>query len=196
MVKIKSVGPPWAMGGGEEGMHPPEGQKQVPSPAPEKWVPITKNPWSILHYTPFSWPFLLCCACRFFHQTEKFQQLANDWKKSFFYLAANTYFLSYVKFSLPPFTRAMAAKKHHLPTAIFDPCTHEKNFFPPFYEKSGAHVCVGARFFFLYLWAMTWEAKVRLLHNCINSFPQLVENAGRSAVPLQVLPANGKKVNK
>ncbi len=26
------------------GMHPSEGQKQIPSPAPEKWVLITKNP--------------------------------------------------------------------------------------------------------------------------------------------------------
>ncbi len=27
-----------------------EGQKQVPSPAPEKWVPITQNLWSFLLY--------------------------------------------------------------------------------------------------------------------------------------------------
>ena len=44
-------------GGGKGGM-----SKQVPSPAKEKWVPITKNPWSLLLYTPFSWPFLLCMS--------------------------------------------------------------------------------------------------------------------------------------
>ncbi len=33
------------MGKGGKGgeMHPPEGQKQVPSPEPEKWVPIKKS---------------------------------------------------------------------------------------------------------------------------------------------------------
>ena len=52
----------WARGGEGGGCTRLEGQKQVPSPAPENWVPIIKNPWSTLLYTPFTWLFLLCMS--------------------------------------------------------------------------------------------------------------------------------------
>ncbi len=65
-------------GGGRGGMHPPEGQKQVPSPAPEKWVPITKSPWSLLLYTPFFGFFYF--ACLFFQVAV----ISKGLKKSFF----------------------------------------------------------------------------------------------------------------
>ena len=40
----KYHGHTWARGGGKGGgCTPPEGQKQVPSPVTEKWVPITKK---------------------------------------------------------------------------------------------------------------------------------------------------------
>ncbi len=58
---------PLGTGGRGRGvMHPPKGQKQVPSPAAEKWVPTLKKSCSLLWYTPV---FLdLHCVCRsFFH---------------------------------------------------------------------------------------------------------------------------------
>ena len=56
-------------------------------------------------------------------------------EKIIFYLATSNYFLLCVKFSPPPFTQAKAAKNITSPIAIFDPCTHEKIFFPPSTKK-------------------------------------------------------------
>ena len=124
-------------GGKGRGCTPPEGKKQVPSPAPEKWVPITKNPWSLLLYIPFFGLFY--CICLFFHQTEKLQQLANDWKKHF--LFSNKQLFSFMcKIFSPPlhplFTQARTAKNITSHIAIFDPCTHQKKFFPPSTKKA------------------------------------------------------------
>ncbi len=44
----------------------------------------------------------------------------------------------------PPFTLAMAAKNITSPIAIFDPCTHEKNFFPPSTKKAVPMCAVSA----------------------------------------------------
>ncbi len=119
------------------GCTPPEGQKQVPYPVTEKWVPITKNSWSFLLYTPFSWPFLLCMSLlpiklsswNSYKMTEKTT-----------FILQQAIFFFYVKIflssPLPPlFTQAMAAKNITSPIAIFDPCTHEKNFFTPSMKK-------------------------------------------------------------
>ncbi len=121
--------------GGRGGMHPSEGQKQVPSPAPEKWVPITKNPWSLLFYTPFSWLFY--CACLFFQEVAAI----NKWlKKSFFCSSKQLFPFIWKNFLLPPFpppfTQATAAKSITSPIAIFHLCTHEKKFFPPSTKKA------------------------------------------------------------
>ncbi len=129
----------WAKGGGRgECIPPSEGQKQVLSPVTEKWVPITKNPWSFLWYTPFLLHHFYCTDLTSLYsmlkKVENWWECKNFFQKNFFSVNKKIVFPLH-----PPFTQAMAVKKITSPEGISYPCTHRKKIFP-LCKKIRAHV--------------------------------------------------------